>query len=178
MAPATASRLANRGHRNPQRPPPGPALRERGTWRYLPHAILATLGTVVLPLALVELMEVLAGEQSALLSVGLAITLSALIATAGSWAWQRRPGGRDILFGDLMILGFVRRVRAERKLAETTKLLGADPLSAEGVADRVQILEQLARALDARDPFMVGHSLRVARNAEIVAARMGLRRRR
>ena len=73
-----------------------------------------------------------------------------------------------------MILGFVRRVRAERKLAETTKLLGADPLSAEGVADRVQILEQLARALDARDPFMVGHSLRVARSAEMVAGRMGL----
>ena len=136
--------------------------------------MLATLGTVVLPVALAELIEVLTGERSALLSVGLAIALSALIATAGSWAWQRRPGGRDILFGDLMLLGFVRRLRAERTLAETTRLLGVDPLSAEGVADRVQMLEQLARALDARDPFMVGHSLRVARNAEMVAARMGL----
>ena len=73
-----------------------------------------------------------------------------------------------------MILGFVRRVRAERALTETTRLLAVDPLSAEGVADRVQILERLARALDARDPFMVGHSLRVARNAEMMAARMGL----
>ncbi len=136
--------------------------------------MLATLGTVVLPVALAELIEVLTGERSALLSVGLAIALSALIATAGSWVWQRRPGGRDILFGDLMLLGFVRRLRAERTLAETTRLLGVDPLSAEGVADRVQMLEQLARALDARDPFMVGHSLRVARNAEMVAARMGL----
>ena len=70
----------------------------------------------MLPLALVELIQAGTGERSALLSVALAIALSALIATAGSWVWQRRPGGRDILFGDLMILGFVRRVRAERAL--------------------------------------------------------------
>ena len=37
-----------------------------------------------------------------------------------------------------------------------------------------EILERLARSLDARDPFMLGHSRRVARSAQMVAERMGL----
>ena len=52
------------------------------------------------------------------------MALSAAIATAGSWMWQRRPASRDILFGDLMLLGFVRRLRAERRLGEVARLLG------------------------------------------------------
>jgi HD-GYP domain-containing protein (c-di-GMP phosphodiesterase class II) len=148
------------------------------TWRYLPHALVVTFATVVLPLLLVELLELLTGERSIFLSIALAVALSAAIATAGSWLWQRMPASRDILFGDLMVLGFVRRVRAERRLSEVTRLLRTDPLSPDGVRstreERIQILERLARSLEARDPFMLGHSRRVARSAQMVAERMGL----
>ncbi len=148
------------------------------TWRYLPHAVAVTFATVVLPLLLVELVEVFTGERSIPLSILMAVALSAAIASAGSWLWQRRPASRDILFGDLMVWGFLRRVRAERRLSEVTRLLGTDPLSADGVSspadNRIQILERLASSLDARDPFMLGHSRRVARSAEMVAERMGL----
>ena len=152
----------------------GQVLRQRGTWRYLPHAILATLGTVVLPLALVELIQARTGERSALLSVGSRdrpLGTDRNRGIMGLAAPSRRPGHPLRRPHD----PGVRQAPAGRAaLTETTRLLGVDPLSAEGVADRVQILERLARALDARDPFMVGHSLRVARNAEMMAGRMGL----
>jgi HD-GYP domain-containing protein (c-di-GMP phosphodiesterase class II) len=139
---------------------------------------VVTFATVVLPLLLVELLELLTGERSIFLSIALAVALSAAIATAGSWLWQRMPASRDILFGDLMVLGFVRRLRAERRLSEVTRLLRTDPLSPDGVRstrdERIQILERLARSLEARDPFMLGHSRRVARSAQMVAERMGL----
>ena len=158
--------------------PRSPGGRPAGTWRYLPQAVLVTFATVVLPLLLVELLEVITGERSIPLSIAMAVALSAGIATAGAWLWQRRPASRDILFGDLMVLGFVRRLRAERHIGEVTRLLRVDPLSADGVRpvreERIEILERLARSLDARDPFMLGHSHRVARSAQMVAERMGL----
>ena len=167
-----------RGSQPPTHGRPPPLRRVSSTWRYLPHAVAVTFATVVLPLLLVELVEVFTGERSIPLSILMAVALSAAIASAGSWLWQRRPASRDILFGDLMVWGFLRRVRAERRLSEVTRLLGTDPLSADGVSspadNRIQILERLASSLDARDPFMLGHSRRVARSAEMVAERMGL----
>src|SRR5215208_1928789 len=95
----------------------------RSTWRYFPHALLVTLGTVAAPLASIELMQMLTGETSILLSIVLATCLSVAVASAGSWLWQRRPGSRDILFGDLMLWSWARRLRTERRLRRATKLL-------------------------------------------------------
>ena len=149
----------------------------RSTWRYLPHALLVTCGIVVAPLASVELMESLTGDRPIVVSLLLAIGLSALLASAGSWLWQRRPGSRDMLFGDLMLWGWVRRMLTERRLRRAARLL--DGAAGRGAAGsqrqhQVETLERLARALDARDPYTHGHSKRVARNAHMIASKMGL----
>ena len=165
--------IAHRGRRHDTSPAQDAtrAGKTTSSWRYLPLAVLVTFGTVVAPIASVELFQELTGDGSILLSLLMAVGLSVAIATAGSARWQRRPGSTDILFGDLMLWGWVRRVRPERKLVKTTALLG------EHSADRdrqVEILEQLARALDNRDPYTHGHSQRVARNAHMIATNLGL----
>ena len=165
--------LAKPRHQRPAEHVPEPeAQATRSTWRYLPHAVLVTLGTVAAPLASIELIQMLTGETSIILSIVLASCLSAVVASAGSWLWQRRPGSRDILFGDLMLWSWARRLRTERRLRRATKLLkGA---AAKDQAHQIEILETLAESLDARDPYTHGHSQRVARNANMIASRMGL----
>ena len=84
-----------------------------------------------------------------------------------------------MLFGDLMLWGWVRRLRTERRLAEAASLLdhGTSLAVSAGGPPRdrqIEVLERLARALDARDPYTHGHSQRVARNAHTIASRMGL----
>ena len=75
-------------------------------------------------------------------------------------------------FGDLLLWGWVRRIRAERKLTSAAAVLSASDGEDTGAQDRV--LHQVAAALDAQDPYLAGHSKRVARYAAITAKRMGL----
>ncbi|MGH2875477.1 MAG: HD-GYP domain-containing protein [Solirubrobacteraceae bacterium] len=100
-----------------------------------------------------------------------------------------------MLFSDLMIWGWIRRWRAERRLAAVMESLGSataadwDAVTAcirtlstdedDGGVDwmaqsRVQLLARLAHALEAGDPYTRGHSLRVARYASMITKRMGL----
>ena len=142
--------------------------------------MVVTLATVVLPLAVVELTQSLAGIRSMALAIPLAIALSVAMATVGSSLWKRRPGARDMLFGDLMLVGFARRCWTERNLTEARRIVATPAARSTRAARRrhgivqVQTLERLARALDARDPYTHGHSQRVAQNAHLIASRMGL----
>ena len=79
------------------------------------------------------------------------------------------PGSRDLVFADLMLWGWLRRLRAERRLARAETLLG---LGAEGLS--VQALTSLSALLEARDGYTYGHSQRVTRHAERIARAMGL----
>jgi hypothetical protein len=160
------------GERQAEPVPAPEEARTRSTWRYFPHALAVTLGTVAAPLASVELVQILTGETSIILSLIVASALSVAIASAGAWLWQRRPDSRDILFGDLMLWSWVRRLRTERRLSRAQKLLG--DAGARDQEHQIEILEALAQALDARDPYTHGHSQRVARNAHVIARRMGL----
>ena len=83
--------------------------------------------------------------------------------------WKRAPGSRDIVFADLMLWGWLRRCRTERRLARAETLLGAD---AEGMS--VEALTRLSALLEARDSYTYGHSQRVTRHAERIARAMGL----
>jgi hypothetical protein len=181
MSTATLERPAEPVLEPPREPAPAPAApadetRSSSTWRYLPHAIVVTFGAVLAPIASVGLIQSLTGHRSILMALVMAAAFSIAIASAGSWLWQRRPGSRDILFGDLMLWAWVRRLRTERKLAHARKLLGNQARTNVAVDhDRqIEILEQLAQALDARDPYTHGHSQRVARSAHMIASRMGL----
>ena len=114
--------------------------------------------------------------------MALAIGLSLGASYVGSAFWETRTSSGDLLFGELMVWGFIRRWRNDRRLASALQLLGpmneaqqrvTDGLSAEAQA---KALEQLGAAVEATDPYTHGHSRRVARNSWLIATRMGLGR--
>ena len=141
----------------------------RAAERWLPLALLATASVVIAP-ALAVWAIVPRGEAALLLlSVPLGMLLSVLAARLGTALWKRAPGSRDIVFADLMLWGWLRRRRTERRLARAETLLGAD---AEGMS--VEALTRLSALLEARDSYTYGHSQRVTRHAERIARAMGL----
>ncbi len=111
-------------------------------------------------------------------ALGAALSLGACHLAAR--LWERRTGTEDVLFGDLMIWGWIRRGVQQRRLADAVSVLGlrrtegsGDPLTIS-VERRAGMLERLAADLEARDPYTHGHSRRVARYAAMIAKRMGL----
>jgi len=106
--------------------------------------------------------------------------LSLITCSLAARLWERSDRAGDVLFGELMIWGWVRRCHQQRRLADAASLLGARPV--DGATDplslslerRTQLLERLAADLEARDPYTHGHSRRVARYATMIAKRMGL----
>jgi putative nucleotidyltransferase with HDIG domain len=144
--------------------------------RYLPHAVGATALVLGVPAALVWALTPAGSVAWALVAVPLAMLLSVAVAAAGSAVWARRPDSRELIFADLMLWGWVRRVRAERRLAEARKLLGATAERADGLAhdERVHALSRLSALLEARDAYTHGHTRRVTRHAERIARAMRL----
>jgi len=137
--------------------------------RYLPHALLATALVSVLP-ALAIWAIVPSGSTALLIaSVPLAMGLSVGVASAGAALWKRSPASRDLIFADLMLWGWVRRVRADRRLADARQLLALTSPDR-----RVESLEVLSGLLEARDAYTHGHTRRVTRHAERIAMAMHL----
>jgi hypothetical protein len=148
--------------------------------RYLPHVFVATFVVAALPVLFVGWLESRGWIPSFWLAAALGTALSIAASTTGSALWRTRLGSRDVVFGDLMLWGWVRRLRTERRLARMTTLLGLD---GEGWAApdisitperQSEILRRLASALEDRDPYTDGHSRRVTRHAYMIAASMGL----
>jgi putative nucleotidyltransferase with HDIG domain len=136
--------------------------------------VLATLAVAVLPVVIVSAVQTLGILRSTLAALGVAAALSVAISIAGSALWSRRPESRDLVFADLMLWGWIRRLRTERRLDDARRLLGGgEGLSATRQA---QLLEQLSAALEARDAYTHGHSRRVTRHAEAIARGLGLDR--
>ena len=143
--------------------------------RYLPQVAVATLAVVALPVAVVTAIQIDGGLTSPFLAVAVAVALSVAISTVGSAYWMRRPASRDLVFGDLMLWGFIRRLRAEQRIARTSDVLeetGDVPeLDRE---DRVAGLQLLASSHESRDPYTHGHTRRVTRHSEAIAQKLGL----
>src|SRR5437868_3616085 len=69
----------------------------------------------------------------------------------------------------------IRLGPTERRLAAALELLaGMDGFGELERERRVQLLTELATALEARDPYTHGHSRRVARHAAMIATGLGL----
>jgi putative nucleotidyltransferase with HDIG domain len=133
---------------------------------------------MALPAFAVSAIETTGRPWLVLGSVLLAMIFSVTAASVGSAIWMRRPGSRDLVFGDLMLWGWLRRVRAERRLADAWKLLehGAQdgPGGALGRERRHEVLQQLSNLLEARDAYTHGHTRRVTRHSERIARELGL----
>ena len=148
------------------------------TVRFLPHSLIATFVVMILPSLMVTAIAPAGPPVVVLLSVGLAMGTSVTLAVLGAALWKRHPGSQDMVFGDLMVWGWLRRVRAERRLAEAHALLGSEGLAGGArmlsSEERCEMLQQLAAMLEARDAYTYGHSRRVTRHSERVARELGL----
>ena len=95
-----------------------------------------------------------------------AVALSLAVSSAGSAYWRRHASG-DVLFSDLLLWGWLRRRRTERRLGRADDLLGE---AGDADGDRkAELLRELGAALDAQDPYLDGHSRRVARYVAMIA---------
>jgi putative nucleotidyltransferase with HDIG domain len=149
----------------------------RSSVRFLPHALVATLAVTVLPSLAISAIGTTSDSLLLFLSVVGAMLLSLVLAFAGAAVWKRWPGSTDLVFGDLMLWGWLRRARAERRLAEVRALLGPDGARDDvelGAEARSDLLEQVSALLEARDAYTHGHSKRVTRHSERIAREMGL----
>jgi HD-GYP domain-containing protein (c-di-GMP phosphodiesterase class II) len=141
-------------------------------WRYLPTAIGATALVIVAPAAIVTALLPHGGVAMAIVSATVAVAISLAIATALAALWKRRARSRDIVFADLMLWGWLRRYRAERRLSQARDLF--DSARRAGPSVNIEQLLGLSRLLEARDPYIHGHSQRVARHAVRIGRAMGL----
>ena len=108
----------------------------------------------------------------------LAMALSTVLSWVGCAYWKRSQGSGDLLFSELLVWEWLRRWRAERRLASAIDLLGLVQTSgerpAEWSADRQEeLLRVLAAALEAEDRYTRGHSDRVVRYAGSIGRRIG-----
>jgi putative nucleotidyltransferase with HDIG domain len=148
--------------------------------RYLPHVLLATAVVSLVPIAIVWALRDRGVIRSAWVALPLAVALSLLAAALGSAWWSRRRRGDDLMFSELLLWGWLRRVYIDHKVGRAVGQLGlvgpSDQPDRRGVTvkRRIQLLSQLAGALEAQDPYLVGHSRRVARHATMIARKIGL----
>jgi putative nucleotidyltransferase with HDIG domain len=146
----------------------------------LPRVVLATTVVVVVPVVASLMLRVYQVVSSPWMSMVLAGLLSLAASFAGAWYWRRRRGGGPLLFSDMLIWGWLRRWRQERKLADAIKTLGLDNADGAGpeqwlsAARAERVLSQLVDALESQDVCLRGHSRRVARHAGMIAEQMRL----
>ena len=143
-------------------------MRSRAPW---PQMAAATVLVMVLPAVIVGVLSALGVLTSLWVGALLAVVLSLALSSAGSAYWRRHATG-DVLFSDLLLWGWLRRRRTERRLGRADELLreAGDADSAR----KAELLRELGAALDAQDPYLDGHSRRVARYVTMIGQRMNL----
>lgn len=144
--------------------------------RFLPYVVLVTTVVAAAPIWV----AVWLARGHPLGSIAISTMLALGLARLGAFAWQRTDASEDLVFDDLFAWGFLRRLRAQRAVADSTRKLGlqvTDPEEGLTKEDREKLFKRLASALERGDPYTHGHSQRVARHSYMIAKTMHLSRR-
>ena len=140
--------------------------------------VLATLLVAGTPVAVVWGLRFTGTVDSVVLTLLIGVALSLLTSWAGRVVWETRQGSEDLLFNELMIWGYLHRRSSQRRLADAAEL--AAPLQASAAGDaravrgQTRLLERLVAGMETRDPYLHGHSRRVARHSWMIARHMKL----
>lgn len=100
----------------------------------------------------------------------LSLVLSYACAAALSRIWERRSKTAEVSFSELMIWSWYRLHKAERRIENG--LQAAE--TSESHDEQLQVLHELAAALESKDPYTRGHSRRVERHSFKTGVAMGL----
>jgi HD-GYP domain-containing protein (c-di-GMP phosphodiesterase class II) len=141
--------------------------------RDLPRVLAATALVAVLPAFVVLALQLHGVIGSPILAAVISAAASLAVYHVAAARWQRREGTRDVLFGELMLWGWIGRCVQERRLAGSLGRLGPS-VSGLSRGERVALLRRTATDLEVRDPYTHGHSRRVARYTAITAKQMGV----
>src|ERR1700735_499600 len=109
---------------------------------FLPVSVFATLMVVAGPVIVVTALVPDHGIFWEMLAVALAVVGSLAIASVGARLWMRWSRSREVIFAELMLWGWVRRFRAERRLARTRDLFESARESGSTVS--IELLTQLS----------------------------------
>jgi hypothetical protein len=159
-------------------------MRRRATapsLKQLVQAVTATLLVAVCPVAIVWWLRVSGTVPSTVLGVVLGMSLSLCASRVGRVLWEKRPGSEDLLFSELMMWGFLHRWHTQRQLASARDMVGPVSRTQKLIGglssnEQARLLERLVSGMETRDPYLHGHSRRVARHSWMIAKRMGLPR--
>src|SRR5947209_2269503 len=99
--------------------------------RLWPEVAVATALVLGLPVALVWWLRAGGVVASAWLCVILALALSMVVSGVASAIWKRGQGAERAVFSELLLWGWLRRLRAERQLADLLGRLGDLPSERE-----------------------------------------------
>jgi putative nucleotidyltransferase with HDIG domain len=135
--------------------------------------VVATLSVTVVPALAANALVPPHGLGGAIGAVLIAAALSLAFASVEAWGWKRLHGATGVVYADLMLWGFQRRLRAERRLKQVGEAYRA-AVGEDGTV-RVELLEGLGHLLEIRNPYTYGHCRRVAGHAERIARTMRLR---
>jgi HD domain-containing protein len=140
----------------------------------------ATLLVAGCPVAVVWWLRASSTITSPVLGIALGMALSLLASQLGRVLWEKRPGSEDLLFSELMLWGYLHRRYTERRLASARDMLApisdgrGGTLAGLSAKEQAALLERLVGGIETRDPYLHGHSRRVARHSWMIARRMGL----
>src|SRR4051794_25876418 len=112
---------------------------------------LTTLLVAVLPVGIVWALWTLGVVTSRWVAAPLVVGLALLASAAGAAYWKRRPATGDMLFRDLLLWGWLRRVRAERQLADAVEVL--DRADADDEAGKGRLLKRPPPARHPQGPL-------------------------
>nr|MBA2601354.1 HD-GYP domain-containing protein [Actinomycetota bacterium] len=146
--------------------------------RLFPYVLVATFLVAVVPLRITAAVEEGLGLPL-WITVPLGAFLSLAASLGGAALWKKYLGSMDVVFGDILLWGWFKRIRVERRLARTTRLIGK---SGKGWGkdatltplEQADVLQKLAADLEVSDPYTHGHTKRVTRHAFMTARAMGL----